>query len=40
MFTVIISDLNTNNIKKTQTNRKQETLCNGLCSDAEQIKLQ
>lgn len=44
MFTVIISDLNTNNnIKKKdqskKTNGKQQILCNGLCSDAEQIKL-
>lgn len=36
MFTVIISDLNTNNKKKTV---KKKTLCNGLCSDAEQSSI-
>lgn len=36
MFTVIISDLNTNNNKKTV---KKNPLCNGLCSDAEQSSI-
>lgn len=36
MFTVIISDLNTNNKKKTSVTKK---LCNGLCSDAEQSSI-